>query len=146
MESIAVRNKRICHSENEPHFFRLELEEFYNKLRNEIHFPALIVEGYEIGYDDDQKNRNTSFIVVQCYEEQNDYDRIFEAFSECEDIGEEIIRKVNNDDEMNSCASFELSNAILLQNETERYVGIRFSIRVTSKIREDIDKSMWIDE
>ena len=78
LQDLAARHKSLNHTEREPHFFRGELEEFYTGFRDRVNFPALIQEGGEIRFTSDNadnafKERESSFMVVQSYEDDGDY-------------------------------------------------------------------------
>jgi len=147
MKTLAERHDLIKHTENEKHFFRGELEEFYIGLKNKVNFPAMIAEGFTLNYGDNlqRKERESSFIIAEKYTEQKDYGDIDRAFNLCEIIGEEIIRRLLEDEEFNDCATFEAVSAVQIINEMEKYVGIRFTITANSPFFEDINPEMWAD-
>jgi hypothetical protein len=146
MEQLAVNHKDIKHHEKEKHYFRGELEEFYMGFRNEVHFPALIAEGYELEHDKERKSREFSFIVVKDYNENNDYNSIDAANDMCEMITEDILRRIIFDiDEHNLNYIFEYGNGVQIQNEDKRYVGMRYTAVLKSCFNEDIDETKWID-
>jgi hypothetical protein len=149
MEQLAVNHKKIKHSENNKHYFRGELEEFYLGYRNEVKFPALIVEGYELGHEKANKiwkNREFSFIVAQDYNEKNAYDQIDVANNICETITEDIIRRIIYDiDENNLNYSFEYGAGFQIENVDKRYLGIRYTAVLKSCFNDNVDKTQWID-
>ena len=151
---LAMRHKCLSHSEREPRYFRGELEEFYVGFRDKVNFPALIQEGSEIRYTSDNadnafKERDTSFMIVQNYSDDNDYDAIYQAFDLCEKIGDEIIRKINIDKYNPACMvvkDFHLDDvsAIHIQNVRERYVGVRYSFTTKTPFWNEINPNKWM--
>lgn len=149
MEQLAVMNTDISHTEDEKHFFRGELEEFFVGLRNHVNFPAIIQEGWTGGINNSDevfsKRRETSFIVVQEYEELTDFDAIEEAYESCELIGDEFIRKIIADSE-DLRFEFETIEILKLQNEQERYVGVRYTIEIKSCFDIEPNEDKWSHE
>jgi len=125
-------------------------------LRERVNFPALIQEGSEIRFTSDQarnsfKERDSSFMIVQGYDDDNDYDAIYTAFDLCEKIGDEIIRRINEDKYDPACMvvkDFLLDgvSAVQIQNVRERYVGVRYTISPKTPFWHQTDKTQWKDE
>jgi len=153
MQKLASLHICLAHTPEEPHYFRGELEEFYTGLRDRVNFPALIQESSEIRFTSDQacnsfKDRDSSFIIVQDYEDDGDYDAIYTAFDLCEKIGDEIIRKMNDDKYDPACMVIkdfllEDVSAVQIQNVRERYVGVRYTICSKTPFCHQVDKSQW---
>lgn len=146
VEALATEHVYIRHTENEQHFFRGELEDFYMGLRNKVHFPALIAESYELSFDSDSKTRETSFIVVCDYKESKDWQRVYAAMDFCETIGDEILRRMMSDAEAGDiCAELEPISAVPVLDEQHLYAGMRYTIRVGCKFDYDVDRAKWND-
>ena len=155
MKHLATLHVSLLHTPEEPHYFRGELEEFYTGLRNMVNFPALIQEGSEIHFTTDQawnsfKERGSSFMIVEDYEDDNDYDAIYAAFDLCETIGDEIIRRINHDKYNSACIiikDFLLEDvfAVQIQNTRERYVGVRYTISPKTPFWHEINPLQWKD-
>lgn len=152
MKSLAVHNKDLNHRSTEKHFFRKELEEFYLGFRSDVNFPALILESAELAFSDAPRNafkeRSSAFLVVDSYENDDDYDQIAEALDRCERIGDEILRKFLADAEDSSCLevkSFKLSDCTVfpVQNQNERYIGYRYLINSKTFFCQDPDPDKW---
>jgi len=153
LQHLAALHVDLSHTPEEPHYFRGELEEFYTGFRDRVNFPALIQEGSEIRFTTDQacnsfKERESSFMIVQSYEDDSDYDAIYAAFDLCEQIGDEIIRRMNADKYDPACMvikDFLLENvtAIQIQNVRERYAGIRYSFAPKTPFPHEIDPAKW---
>lgn len=153
LQDLAARHKSLNHTPEEPHFFRGELEEFYTGFRDRVNFPALIQEGGEVRFTSDNadnafKERESSFMVVQSYEDDGDYDAVYEAFDLCERIGDEIIRRMNLDKYEAACMvvkEFRLDEvtAIPIQNVRERYAGMRYTFTTSAPFWNEIDTRNW---
>jgi hypothetical protein len=156
MQRLASLHVSLSHTPEEPHYFRGELEEFYTGLRDRVNFPALIQEGSEIRFTSDQarnsfKERDSSFMIVQGYEDVHDYDAINTAFDLCEKIGDEIIRRINADKYEPDCLVvkdflLEDVSAVQIQNVRECYVGVRYTFSPKTPFWHEPDKNMWKDE
>jgi len=147
LASLAEKHVQIQHSESSKHYFRGELEEFYMDLRNKVRFPALIAESYDLSYTDDgEKTRETSFIVATNYSESKNWNQIYAATNLCENIGEDILRRMLADEEGGEiCAAISLVSATPLLNEMYLYAGVRFTISVNSVFDDAVDAEKWTD-
>jgi len=153
MQNLTTLHLSLAHTPEEPHYFRGELEEFYTGLRNRVNFPALIQEGSEIHFTSDQacnsfKERGSSFMIVQDYQDDNDYDAIYAAFDLCETIGDEIIRRINRDKYDPACMIIkdfllEDVSAVQIQNMRERYVGVRYTISHKTPFWHEPNPTQW---
>jgi len=144
LEMLAVKNTDLKHSEKEQHYFRGELEDFYLGLRNRVKFPALISESFELNYDADWKYREFSFIVVEDYQDRNKYNQIDDAISKCEEIGEEIIRKILHDFDEHDLGELDYGHGDPMENKEQKYIGIRFTITMKSCFDTEINKKKWV--
>ena len=147
LEQLAIKHKDLQHHEAEQHYFRGELQDFYEGIRNRVNFPALISESFELAYvqydNGPWKNREFSFIIAQDYKERNDYPSIDEAINICEEIGEEIIKKIMHDFEDIS-TELEYGTGIPIENQAEKYIGIRFTLTFKNCFNENIDPDKWM--
>jgi len=153
LKDIASSLTALSHTAESPHFFRGELEEFYTGFRDRVNFPALIQEGSEIRFTTDQadnafKLRESAFMIVQSYENDDDYDAIHDALDLCEKIGDEIIRKMNLDKYDADCMIvkdflIEDVSAVPMQNVRERYVGMRYSFTTQTLFWNELDTRKW---
>jgi hypothetical protein len=148
LEMLAVQHKDLHHSEKEEHYFRGELEDFYLGFRDRVNYPSMVSESFENNYykenGDAKKGREHSFIIVKDYAEKNDYKAIDEATSICEEIGEEIIRKILLDFEDIGYV-LDYGGGILIENKEKKYVGMRFTMTFENCFNEEIDKNKWND-
>ena len=128
MRQLAAKHTALHHTPEEKHFFRGELEEFWNQFRSVVHFPCLVTERSVIEYNGDEskltKRRITSFMVVDTYDQHDDYDEIILKMSRCENIAEQVMGRMLTDEESPFYRiETESMNGEYLQNEQDRYVG-----------------------
>lgn len=132
MRSLAASHSSIHHTTDEKHFFRGELQEFFEQFRSDVCFPCLIAESSENDYEGTAQNiikrRITSYIVADRYDQHDDYDEIQQKMSNCEQIAEEILGRLMTDDE-SPFVSVEIESVTgqYIQNTADRYVGYRIS-------------------
>ena len=147
MQSLAQQHKDILHTEADKHFFIGELEEFYLGLRSKVNFPALVVEGFNLYvsvHSKTEKGRKSSFTVVFAYDQDNDYEAIIECYSHSEDVGLEILRRMDADGEELSCqVRVEDIEGLQIINDQDRYAGIRFDFVLVSYNNPDIQSDKW---
>ncbi|MDD4847305.1 MAG: hypothetical protein PHR53_00870 [Bacteroidales bacterium] len=152
MQQLSESHVDVAHTANENHFFRGELEEFYIGLRNKVNFPAVVQEGWGASIQSINnalwKRRETSFIIVKDYDESGDFDHIETAFETCEIIGDEFVRKImqESEDALNCIMEIEVSDISRLQNEQERYVGLRYTLLLDSPFSTTVTVSKWEEE
>ncbi|MBQ3734339.1 MAG: hypothetical protein II859_10300 [Bacteroidales bacterium] len=146
IEGLARSHKMVRHSDTDKHFFRGELEEFYMDLRNKVKFPAMIAESWEITFQEENKKRETSFIIAAAYKESKNWGNIYAAIDLCERIGDEFLRRIIADvDEGKFCGDVELMSAIPMVDEQHLYAGVRYTIQMSCPFRPDPDKDEWTD-
>jgi hypothetical protein len=143
LEMLAVKHTDLKHSEKEQHYFRGEWADFYLSLVNRVKFPALISESFELHYNEEWKFREFTFIVVQDYDERNKYKTIDHAISVCEEIGEEIIRKIIHDTEQHDLGELDYGNGEPMENQEHKHIGIRFTVTLKSCFDTEINKKKW---
>lgn len=149
MRQLAVKHRKLKHTSKNPHFFRGELQEFFDRLRSDVNFPCLIAESSEVSYHGDIHNpskiRTASFIVADRYELQDDYLNIQLQMSSCEKIAEQILGRMANDKSAPfKRIDFPQTEGQYIQNEQERYVGFRITFTSTDPICL-VDKNAWDD-
>lgn len=133
MRHLAMLHRELRHSPRERHFFRGELQEFWQQFRSDVRFPCLIVESSDNEYsttgDTLTKRRNTSFIVADHYDQTADFDAIQMALTRCETIAEQLLGRMLRFEEGNPFVSIDTDSlqGHYLQNEADRYAGYRLS-------------------
>ena len=146
MRELAGKYEPTAH---EGGFLRGELEEFYKSLRAKVKFPCLVTEGFKNELEKNpsemlKKNRTTSFTVVCGYDTFNDYDAIEKALGDSERHGEEFIRKLITDGKEERCfGGINDISTVMIENESEKYIGVRYTFTITSFIPGRPTKELW---
>lgn len=151
MRTLATRHRRLHHTPEEPHFFRGELQEFFEGLRSRVEFPCLIVEGSEVEYAGTRQNltkrRNTSFIVADSYDQVGDFSEMEEKMSGCEMIAEELLgRMLTDTSKPFHNVEIEGAEGQYLANESQKYVGYRVNLTLIEPNICIKNKEVWDDE
>jgi hypothetical protein len=155
-ENIARTHVDIQHSDNEKHFFRMEIDEVLAGInRTDVNYPMLILEGYSFDFTDNRsdnllKNRQGAFVLLGHVSDISDYDAIHGQWELMEDIGTDILIKIRADKRDSNVPvvrdfNFASVSASLLMNEIGNGVGIRFRYTIASPTDTDIDISKWIE-
>ena len=151
MRSLAEEHKKLHHRPEEKHFFRGELQEFFENLRSRVAFPCLLVEGSEVTYTGSRQNlckrRTTSFIVADGYDQVGDFDEMEERVSGCEMIAEEILgRMMSDDNKPFRSIEIEETDGQYLANVAQRYVGYRVNLTLVESNICINNKMAWDEE
>lgn len=149
MRSLAAAHSSIHHTTDEKHFFRGELQEFFQQFRSDVNFPCLIAESSENSYsgtrDKPVKRRVMSFIVADKYDQHDDYDEIQAKMSSCEQIAEEILGKMlGYGNTPFARIEVDTVEGTYLQNEASRYVGYRMNFDALESAC-FINNSVWTE-
>ena len=150
MRSLAERHTSLHHTTEEKHFFRGELEEFWDQFRSVVNFPCLVTERSDNEYSGQisqmVKKRTTTFMVVDTYDQHDDYDDIILKMSNCETIAEEILGRmiVDEDSPFFSIDTNDIRGEYL-QNEQDRYVGYLIALTFTEQACL-MNNSVWNEE
>ena len=150
MRQLAISHSSLRHTSEDCHFFRGELQEFFQRLRSDVNFPCLIAESCDIEYDGQKehpiKRRSTSFIVADKYDQQDDYADIQTQMSGCEKIAEEVLGRMLFDKSAPfKQIDFSTVEGNYLQNEVERYVGYRITFTAVEAACL-INNNVWHEE
>ena len=153
-EQLASKHINIQHSEQEKHFFRLELEEVLTGLPGGINYPAFILEGYRYGFEDAKsdnpiKKRSGAFILIDHVSDPGDYNQIHEVWDLMEEIGDDILAKIKAD-KYNATSpvyafNVETVEGKLIATELGNHYGIRFTYDIDCQVSMDVDAAKWID-
>lgn len=138
MRSLAAQHRELNHTAEEKHFFRGELQEFWQQFRSDVRFPCLIAESCDMKYTGEKgrlfKERSTSFIVADKYDQHDDYDEIQLKMSKCERIAEEILAKIISEDDAFIASRMDEGTGQYLMNEADRYVGYRMDFKIIEQV------------
>ncbi|MCD4681127.1 MAG: hypothetical protein K8S00_12150 [Bacteroidales bacterium] len=152
-ENIARKHVAIGHTDEEKHFFRLELDEVLTGLNSKINFPALILEGYDFDFTDSRsdnviKNRSGAFILLDHCRDNHDFDRIHQIWDNLEEIGDDILIKIlkdKRDRNIKTIRNFDMNDiqAVLIANEVGQNYGIRYSYKISTHKSNDVNQAKW---
>lgn len=153
-ENLARNHTSIQHTDTSKHFFRFELEEVLSGLPSEVRYPALILEGYRFGFDDDKsdnpvKKREGAFILIDHIPDPGDFSAIHEVWDELELIGDDILARIRYDksNRTSPVRDFRLPSVsgTLLATEFGGLYGIRFTFEITNFFPYSLDETKWLD-
>jgi hypothetical protein len=153
---LATNHADIGHTPEEKHFFRFELEEFMTGMSAKIRYPALILEGYDFVFIDNNsdnvhKSLNCGFMLIDKISDKGDYDAIHNLWDRLEEIGDEIIVRIlhdkrqNNIDVLSYFTISDVSGSPLVDMNMIHY-GFRYDFKLSWALRNDIDLSIWDDK
>lgn len=151
MRTLAEKHRQLRHSKNNKHFFRGELQEFFENLRSVVKFPCMVLEGSEVDYTGQRPNvskrRTTSFIIADSYDLVGDFGEMELKVSGCEKIAEQILGRMMTDKEKPfKKIEDESISGEYLANTAQKYVGYRVTFSLTDSSVCMFDKNAWDEE
>jgi len=156
-ENLARTHVDIGHTDQEKHFFRMEVDEVLAGInRTDVKYPFLILEGYGYDFTDSKsdnllKNRSGAFMLLDHVSDSSDFEAIHAVWDHMEEIGDEILVRMKTD-KRNPLTpvirdfQFSTSQATLIANEIDGSYGIRFTYVLTSPRSNDVDPAKWLEE
>ena len=155
-KSLATEHVGIGHTEEKKHFFRFELEEFMTGMKSKIHYPAMILEGYDFnfidqGSDNVHKSINGAFMLIDKISDSGDYDSIHALWDSLEVIGDEIIVRILDDkrqrniDVLSYFHISDVSGTPLTDLKLTHY-GFRYDFKLSWSLSNDINPASWNDK
>ena len=155
-KNLATQHKEIGHTEEEKHFFRMNIEEVLTGLRSDINLPALILESFEGRLvdkksDNNLANREGAFMILKKVEVDN-FDQENEFLDDSERIGLDIIKRMRRDSKTNP-----IQDRILKRFDYDgvswgkvgpvfdNYYGYRFIFRLQDFENMKFDPDKWLD-
>lgn len=150
MRKLASEHRQLQHTDEEKHFFFGELPDFWENLRSEVHFPALVAEGCENEYTGSRSNlskkRTTSFSIVEGYDQIGDIIEMTEKVSVCEKIAEEVLSRMMTDtDKPFRTVEVESISGEYNANTQQKYVGYRINLTLVDAGICATNPNAWID-
>lgn len=151
-KQLATEHIYIRHSDTEKHFYRFELEEVLTGL-SDMHYPALILEGYRFAFKDARsdnpiKVRSGGFILLSHVSDASDYVAVHEVWDLMEEIGDDILARIKADKRVITSPVYgfdiESVSATLIQNELDNTYGIRFLFDIDCQMSLDVDSAKWV--
>lgn len=151
MRTLAEKHRQLHHSKGDKHFFRGELQEFFENLRSVVRFPCLVLESSEVEYTgirpNISKRRTTSFIIADTYDLVGDFGEMELKVSGCERIAEQILgRMIADKVKPFSKIDPESITAEYLANTAQKYVGYRVTLTLTDSSICMFDPNAWIED
>lgn len=154
-EDLAKNHVSIQHSQLSKHFYRFEVEEVLNGLRD-INYPAMILESYTFDYrnsDADQqiKTRRGAFILIDHISDSGDFDKIYQTFETMEEIANDMILRIREDkaqktvDVLNGI-DMNGFDGVPIANDSDQNYGVRVSFNITSVTANVVDNGIWGDK
>ena len=156
-ENIARSHVDIRHTDNEKHFFRMEIDEVLAGInRTDVKHPYFILESYDFDYGDNKsdnilKKRNGAFVLLDHVDDATDNDAIQEVRNRMEAIGDEILIKIKTDKRnplVKAVRDINLDEVkgVLISNEIDNNHGLRFTFSITSPLSTDVNPEKWLPE
>ena len=153
IESLATLHKGILHSEDEKHFFRFELEEMLTGMKSNLNYPALILEGYDFSFVDEdsdnlQKRVSCAFMLIGKVSDKGDYDAIHLLWDSLEEIGDELVVKILSDkrDRKTECLAYFHARSITGTPITDMnliHYGFRYAFELSWPVQNDVNTEVW---
>lgn len=153
-QNLASKHVDILHTKDEKHFFRMESAEIINGMTNDIRWPAMVLEAYDISYNSRQSNNilkshNGSFMILMKPDNEQDFDSIQTIWEKCEKIGSDIIVRMYNDrfDVVEPVVKFDMNSvvAVPVATDIEGSYGYRFSFSLINRQAHNNDATKWSD-
>ena len=155
LENLAASHIRLKHSAEEKHFFRFELEEMLTGMRSGVNYPALILEGYDFNFvdqdaDNVHKKLNCGFMIIGKVSDKGDYDAIHTLWDSLEEIGDEIIIRILHDKRhrKTDCLAYFTVRSVTgtpLVDMNLIHYGFRYEFQLSWPVSNDIDPEVWDD-
>jgi len=152
-ESLAILHRGIRHTEEEKHFFRFELEEMLTGMKSNLNYPALILEGYDFSFVDEdsdnlQKRVSCAFMLLGKVSDKGDFDAIHNLWDKLEEIGDEIVVKILSDkrDRRTDCLAYFHARSITGTPITDMnliHYGFRYAFELSWPVNNDVDPTKW---
>ena len=152
-EGLATNHQALMHREDEKHFFRFELEEFMTGMKSRIHYPALILEGYDFNFvdqfsDNVHKEIHTAFLLIDKVSDKGDFEAIHALWDRLEEIGDEITVRILHDKRERShevLSYFNIGNVsgAPLTDMNLIHYGFRYDFKLSWPVENDINPNSW---
>lgn len=153
-ENLARQHVDIAHSDIEKHFIRMESSEILNSQVNDIRWPLMVLEAYDISYlsrksNNILKSHNGAFMILMKPDSEQDYDSIHEIWEKCEKIGSDIIIRMYNDrfSVSEPVVKFDMDSVLAhpVEFDFEGSYGFRFTFSMINRQPHNNVTDNWID-
>ena len=155
LRNLAVQHHLIRFAEDHESFYRFDFDELQEKLRNVSCFPAVVLEGYSIGYRDNKAEQifkpiNTALIFVGKPDDFNNSDQVQEMYDILEQIADDFFLRMSDDKKkktIKAISNFSLDSVEggRISDSGNGLVMYRYSFEITSRLSNDVDKAKWMD-
>lgn len=152
-ENLASLHTGIKHSIGEKHFFRFELEEMLVGMKSNLNYPALILEGYDFTFVDEnsdnlQKRVSCAFMLLDKISDKGDYDAIHALWDHLEEIGDELVVKILSDkrDRRTECLAYFHARSITGTPITDMnliHYGFRYAFELSWPVNNEVNPEVW---
>lgn len=153
-KSLAEQHVDIAHSEQNPKFFRTDIEEFYSSIPFKMPTSgcAMILFNYITDLaqiDQMQKNKQFMLCIVKHYQ-HNNFDSEEAALDLCEEVAMEIVKKISADNKTNVflAQGFQRTSVRLapmkFANASGKYVGWQVSFFINNRVTFCVNSEKWI--
>lgn len=155
-KNLATKLKAIKHTDDEKHFYRMELDEVLTTIKSsELNFPAFALEAYDFNLSDSNsdnllKNREGAFMILNHPTNKMDIDEIYTIWEACEEIADDIIIKMyadkRNPKENKVIRNIDLQSiqGKFLANQPGGLYGIRITFTIQSSKNNEVDTAKWL--
>lgn len=154
-QKLAREHKGIRHSDSEKHFFRFELEEMLTGMRSEMNYPALVLEGYDFNFVDQDsdnlhKKVNCAFMILGKVSDKGDWDAIHTLWDSLEEIGDELVVRILADkrERRAGCLAYFHASSVTGAPITDMnmiHYGFRYAFELSWPVSNDINPEVWDD-
>lgn len=148
--NLASKHTSLQHSATSKHFFRGELDEFWQDIRSKAKFPALMLESSLLDITSETSSfsstRTLAFVIVDnCKVDR--YQSITQVHSQCEVIATSILERIRHDIHEGELGTVRLLSAHLepIENVPMHYYGQRVEL-VVSEFNCYYVPNVWTDE
>ena len=151
---IAENHHLIKHSDAKPSFFRLEFDEVVAAMPIKAVYPLLVLESYAYNIEDQKsdnvfKKREGAFLIMDKVADIGNYDLIHEKFDLLEEIGNDILARINSDKRKpdSPVRDFNIGSvsALIVTDAGNNTVSIRYTYELNSRFETEVDKTKWLD-
>lgn len=150
-EQLAEKHSSVLHSPTAKHFFRAEVEDFFQDIRSRAKFPAVMLESCALDLTVQASlfatERTLAFTVIDSCR-VDDYPAITETQSRCETIAQSFLGRLLRDIQDDYLGGVRLVSAHfeLIENVPLHYYGQRVELVVSEPVCPYSNPNDWIDE
>jgi hypothetical protein len=138
----------ICHRQNEPHFFRMELEEVLMEIRSGVFFPFVALERAETKFNSQSTKRTSIGIMFMQIEQKTTPESINALYDFTDALADEFTRRIYEDVQTLKGPFTNIDwNSVSIQqipfNNTTKIGGSRLVFDVIQNFKPVVTNSKW---